>query len=67
MAVGTEVAAGAIEAGGEIAAAAVDMVQTAAESIATVATGGTRDPSPEGSAATGADPERKEREGSKDA
>jgi len=41
--VGADVATGAIEAGGEIAAAAVDMVQTAAESLASVATGGVRD------------------------
>jgi hypothetical protein len=67
MAVGTEVAAGAIEAGGEMAAAAVDMVQTAAESIANVATGTVRDVLPQDSASGDADAERKEREGSKDA
>jgi hypothetical protein len=47
MAVGAEVASGAIGAGGEIAAAAVDIVQTAAESIANVATGGAREGSAE--------------------
>jgi hypothetical protein len=67
MAVGTEVAAGAIEAGGEMAAAAVDMVQTAAESIANVATGAVRNMSPDDGAVSDADTERKEREGSKDA
>lgn len=58
MSVGTDVMAGAIGAGGEIAAAAVDMVQTAAESLANVATGGTRDPSDGDPAAADDDPER---------
>jgi hypothetical protein len=63
MAVGTEAAAGAIKASGEIAAAAVDIVQTAAESLVSVATGGERDrPSEE---ATDADVGRKEREARK--
>jgi hypothetical protein len=52
MSVTTDVASAAIGAGGEIAAAAVDMVQTAAESLATVATGGTRDPSTDESGET---------------
>ena len=37
--VGTEAASGAVEAGAEITAAAVDIAQTAAETLATVATG----------------------------
>jgi hypothetical protein len=63
MSVGSEVAAGAIGAGGEIAAAAVDMVQTAAERIAGVATGAVRPLSPEdgGMDGTDADQERKGR------
>jgi hypothetical protein len=43
------------------------MVQTAAESIANVATGAVRDVLPQDSASGDADAERKEREGSKDA
>jgi hypothetical protein len=50
-----------------MAAAAVDMVQTAAESIANVATGAVRNMSPDDATASDADPERNEREGSKDA
>jgi hypothetical protein len=61
MSVGGEVAAGAIGAGGEIASAAVDMVQTAAESFANVATGAARGLSPDKSADTGSDRDRKDR------
>jgi hypothetical protein len=43
MSVTADVASSAIGASGEIAAAAVDMVQNAAESLASVATGGARD------------------------
>jgi hypothetical protein len=38
MQVGTEAASGAVDTGAEITAAAVDMAQTAAETLATVAT-----------------------------
>lgn len=64
VAVTTEVAAGAIGAGGEIAAAAVDMVQNAAETLANVATGADRDGSPQGGSA---EPKRKGRSGRKGA
>jgi len=45
--VSTDIASGAIKAGGEIAGAAADMVQTATETLVNVATGAARELSPD--------------------
>jgi len=59
MTLGTEVVAGAIQAGGEIAAATADMAMSAARTAAAVTTGG----APEGSQEDEAGSKRKRERG----